>query len=137
MKETKQIPGRQPKDAATVLVVEDDPLVRALAVRYLTRIGCRVLEAEDAASALSCLTSGAKIDLLFTDVVLAGEARGTDLARQVRSRFPAIKVLFTSGSAAIAQADCRPELGDAELLVKPYGPGDLARAVGRCLGASG
>ncbi len=81
----------------TVLVVEDDPDVRATAVDMLAQLGYRVLQTSDAQSALSVLGSGAHIDMLFTDVVMPGPVRSVELARRAKELIPSIEVLFTSG----------------------------------------
>jgi signal transduction histidine kinase len=72
----------------TVLVVEDDPEVRATVVDMLTELGYRVLNSPDAHSALAVILSGVKIDLLFTDVVMPGPLRSPELARQAKAAQP-------------------------------------------------
>ncbi len=81
----------------TVLVAEDDDAVRATVVDMLSELGYRVLTAKDAAGALTVIESGAPVDLLFTDVVMPGPLKSTELARKARERTPSIAVLFTSG----------------------------------------
>ncbi len=81
----------------TILVAEDDDDVRATVVALLRDLGYRVLTAKDAASALGVIESGIGIDLLFTDVVMPGKLRSTELARMARERLPGVRVLFTSG----------------------------------------
>ena len=66
----------------TVLVVEDDPAVQRTVVEMLGSLGYRVLKADNASAALSIVKSGMPIDLLFTDVVMPGEMRSPELARQ-------------------------------------------------------
>jgi PAS domain S-box-containing protein len=117
----------------TILVVEDDDEVRAVAVGFLDRLGYRVLQAGDAPTALEQLERHRDIALLFTDVVLRGEANGPDLAREARRRYPGLEVLFTSGYARNA-LPARSELdGPIELLGKPYPMGELARLLRRAL----
>ena len=103
-----------------VLVVEDDEGVRATVIEMLTDLGYRVLTAKDATSALSIIESGVPIDLLFTDVVMPGPLKTTELARQARQRQPNIAVLFTSGYTenAIVHGGRLDE--GVELLGKPY-----------------
>ena len=106
-------PGR-----TTVLVVDDDPLVRDYAETVLADAGYDVLTAGDGATALRLLRSNAGIDLLFTDIVMPG-LDGFEVARQARDASPGLKVLFTSGYAAdLKRAD--------RLLKKPYRPQQLA-----------
>jgi len=118
----------------TVLVVEDDEQVRATAVEMLTDLGYRVLKASDAASALAIVESGLPIDLLFTDVVMPGPLRSTELARRSRERLPGIAVLFTSGYTenAIVHGGRLDE--GVSLLPKPYTRDALARKVRHVLG---
>jgi PAS domain S-box-containing protein len=111
---------------ATVLVVEDDPDVRKMAVAMLTDLGCRVMEASDGPSALRILESPARIDLLFADVVMPGGLSGPQLARQATTLRPSLKVLFVSGySEMAATRDGTDPLG-GELLAKPFRKADLA-----------
>ncbi|WP_051888713.1 response regulator [Caballeronia sordidicola] len=113
----------------TILVVEDDPDVRATAVDMLTQLGYQVLKAVDAQSALSVLESGVHVDLLFSDVVMPGPMRSVELARRAKEMLPALEVLFTSGYTenAIVHGG-RLDLGVA-LISKPYRRDALARKV--------
>ena len=65
-----------------MLVVEDDEQVRLSAIDLLSELGYRVLKAKDVQSALAVLETGISIDLIFTDVVMPGQVRSTELARQ-------------------------------------------------------
>nr|WP_306805908.1 response regulator [Caballeronia sp. BR00000012568055] len=118
----------------TILVVEDDEEVRATVVAMLGDLGYRVLRAKDAQSALAIVESGVPIDLLFTDVVMPGPLRSTELARKARERVPGIAVLFTSGYTdnAIVHAGRLDE--GIDLLSKPYTHEALARKVRHVLG---
>lgn len=118
----------------TILVVEDDPDVRATVVDLLTDLGYRVLKAPDAQSALSIIETGVPIDLLFTDVVMPGPLRSTELARRAQEIHPGLAVLFTSGytDGAIVHGG-RLDPG-VSLLSKPYNREDLARHLRRMLG---
>jgi PAS domain S-box-containing protein len=108
-----------------ILVAEDDEQVRETVVAMLSDLGYRVLKAKDAQSALSIIESGMPIDLLFTDVIMPGTMKSTELARKARERMPRLAVLFTSGYTEDAFAD---GLGDSvELLSKPYSREALAR----------
>jgi signal transduction histidine kinase/CheY-like chemotaxis protein len=113
----------------TVLVAEDDDEVRETVVTMLADLGYRVLKARDAESALSIIDSGIAIDLLFTDVVMPGPLRSTDLARKAAERQPGMAVLFTSGYTenAIVHGGRLDE--GVELLSKPYTREALARRV--------
>jgi len=115
--------------AETILVVEDDPNVRATAVDMLTQLGYQVLKAVDAQSALSVLESGVHVDLLFSDVVMPGPMRSVELARRAQEMLPTLEVLFTSGYTenAIVHGG-RLDPGVA-LISKPYRRDALARKV--------
>jgi PAS domain S-box-containing protein len=114
---------------ALILVVEDDPDVRSVAVLQLDSLGYRVLEAENGETALELLGQNPSIDLLFTDVVLRGGMSGIDLAQEARKIRPSLKVLFVSGYAEGAMAD-DSRVGRADpTLSKPYRMRDLDRKV--------
>ena len=81
--------------SATILLVEDEPLVRSTARRLLERKGYRVLDAENGDSAVA-LASGAPFDLLLTDVVMPGMS-GPELARTILATRPGVRVVFMSG----------------------------------------
>jgi PAS domain S-box-containing protein len=117
----------------TLLVVEDDPEVRATAVELLTELGYHVLKASDGVSALAVLQSGIPIDLLFTDVVMPGPLRSPELARQARALLPDLEVLFTSGYTENAIVHGGRLDPGVHLLSKPYRREDLARKVRQLL----
>lgn len=103
----------------TILVVDDEPEVRDSTVLLLEALDYEVLQAPDAPSAIAVLESGGDVDLLFSDVFLPGGMSGADLARAVRSRHPALKVLLTSGRPETVQGDGFPVIG------KPFRMNDL------------
>ena len=114
----------------TVLVVEDEGLVRLDAVETLRDAGYAVVEAVNAEQALALVAGGGKVDVLFTDINMPGRMDGLELARRVNRLEPRIHLLLTSGKV-------RPERGqipDAGLfLPKPYSPEAVTRAVDRML----
>jgi CheY-like chemotaxis protein len=119
-----------PPGHETVLVVEDNPLVRASAVTALASLGYTVLEAEDASQALERLQQPAPtIDLLFTDVILPGRMNGPELAQAALLRLPRLKLLFTSGYSGKAALLGATPGNSAHLLPKPYRRLELARMV--------
>ncbi|MCQ8783406.1 response regulator [Aurantimonas sp. CSK15Z-1] len=112
--------------AETILAVEDDPEVRLTVVEMLKDLGYDVLAADSAESALAVIDGGAAIDLLFTDVVMPGDLRSTELAERARAALPGLAVLFTSGYAEdVIVHDGRLDAG-VELLSKPYTEAALA-----------
>ncbi len=110
-----------------VLVAEDDDSVRDTVVAMLNDLGYRVLKARDAQGALTIIESGMPIDLLFTDVLMPGPLKSTDLARKARERIPYLAVLFTSGYSENALTPGGRLAADVELLSKPYSRDALAR----------
>jgi PAS domain S-box-containing protein len=116
----------------TVLAVEDNASMRRVTVRQLAYLGYRALEADNATAALKLLADE-KIDLLFTDVVMTGEVNGLELARIALARWPALKVVLTSGFTGD-----RPDndAGDLRLLAKPYRVADLAQVLREVLDSS-
>ena len=122
--ESHAIPGGV--SAETILVVEDDPEVRAYSVEVLSDLGYRVVQAADGPSALRLLGRESDIALLFTDVVLPGGMSGRVLADQIVAARPGIKVLYTSGysrNAIVHQG--RLDAG-VHLISKPFTYSDLA-----------
>jgi PAS domain S-box-containing protein len=113
----------------TVLVVEDDSLVRNYVVAQITSLGYRTLAATNAAEALTFIDDHTDIDLLFTDIVMPGAMNGRQLADEAVRRRPALKVLFTSGyteNAIVHHGRLDPGV---LLLAKPYRKSDLARMI--------
>ena len=117
----------------TVLVVEDNPEVRALAVSLLERLGYRVIEAEDGPTALKMIERSGYIDLIFTDVVLPNGLSGVTLAEAARRRRPGIKILFTTGYSEETVTRDAKWNDDAPLIQKPYSRATLAQTMRRVL----
>jgi len=113
----------------TVLVVEDDALVRGFASDMLLRLGYTVLLSEDGPGAMAIMRSRNDIDLLFTDVVMPGGMNGRELAEQATALRPQLKVLFTSGYTENAIVHHGRLDRGVQLLAKPYRSIDLARKV--------
>ncbi|HWB47735.1 MAG TPA: ATP-binding protein [Stellaceae bacterium] len=112
----------------TVLLVEDNEPMRRVSKRQLEALGYRVVEADRAAAALPLLESE-PIDLLFSDVVMPGGMSGFDLARAALARWPALKVLLTSGFPEAKMQDQPDAVAGVRLLSKPYRREDLARVL--------
>ncbi len=112
----------------TVLVVEDEPIVRGVILEMLQDQGFRTLEAVDGPSGLRLLRSRARIDLLVTDVGLPG-LTGRQLADQARETRPGLKILFMTGyaeSAAISQGFLQPGM---DMITKPFELDNLSRKI--------
>ena len=117
---------------ATVLVVEDEPAVRAIVVELLEEMGCRVLQAEDGGVGASILSSDVSIDVLVTDIGLP-VLNGRQVATAARSSRPGIPILFMTGysdNAAITEGFT----GRTTLVTKPFRPAQIADAMERLLG---
>ncbi len=124
-----------PRGAETVLLVEDDELVRKFAMSQLVSLGYRVFQAGDGPEALQLLARHRDVDLLFTDVVMPGGLNGRQLAEKALARRPDLKVLYTSGYSADLLVHDGAVAPGLTLLAKPYGRQDLARKVRMTLDA--
>jgi PAS domain S-box-containing protein len=118
----------------TVLVVEDEENVRAVALGQLRALGYRVLAANDGAAARDIIAGDAPIDLLFTDIVMPGGISGWQLAELARSLRPGLPVLFTTGYAEHGSIKPGKPQAGALLLGKPYRRHELAQKVREALG---
>jgi DNA-binding NtrC family response regulator len=108
----------------TVLLVEDDVLVRTMVADELREVGMRVIEAGNVEEAMEHLRVGHSIDVVFTDIEMPGAMNGLDLARRLQAYYPDIKVLITSGRLSPEQAaSIRP------FFPKPYDIADLVEHI--------
>jgi PAS domain S-box-containing protein len=121
-------PGR-----ALVLVVEDEPEVRKVAVRFLRTLGYDTLEARDATEAQELLRTDPGIQLLFSDVVLGSGQTGFELVRNARLMRPGLPALLTSGYARSAIGNDEMLQSGVELLHKPYQLAQLSQALSQAL----
>ncbi|HXR88403.1 MAG TPA: PAS domain S-box protein [Stellaceae bacterium] len=113
-----------PAGSEAILLVEDNAEVKAVAGMLLQQLGYRVNAVDNAAAALDLLAEGESVDLVFSDVVMPGEMDGLALARRIRTDYPHIPVLLTTGYAkAASQAKGFP------ILRKPYRLTNLSRAI--------
>ena len=112
-----------------VLVVDDEPAVRALVVEVLQEMGCQTLEAEDGSTGMTVLQSDVKIDLLITDVGLPGGMNGRQLADGARATRRNLKVLFITGYAENAVIGNGHLEHGMQVLTKPFTLDTLARRV--------
>lgn len=123
----------QDPQQAVILVVEDEPLVRMIAVDVLIDNGMRVIEADCAEEALAVLRTGQHIDLLFTDINMPGDLDGIELATIAQCERPELKLIVTSGGRNLSVADV-PDHG--VFIAKPYATSALAHLVDAKLAAS-
>jgi PAS domain S-box-containing protein len=117
----------------TVLIVEDDALVRKYVTAQLQSLGYRTLQAGNAAEALALTESGVDFDLLFTDIIMPGSMNGRQLAHEVARRRANLRVLFTSGYTENAFPDHGRLPPGLLLLAKPYRKSELARMLRQAL----
>ena len=110
-----------------VLVVEDDPSVRAAVVGMLHDLGLTTVEAEDGVSALHVLDAASgQVDVLFTDFVMPGPVTARAMVQEVRAKYPHVRVLFTSGYTENSVVHHGRLDADVSLLSKPYRREELA-----------
>lgn len=119
----------------TILVVEDDHLVRAFVVSQIKSMGYVTLTAVNAAEALRVIDGPEQIDLLFTDMIMPGLMNGRQLAEAALRRRASLKVLFTSGYSNEAIIHQGHLDAGVLLLAKPYRKSDLARMIRAALAA--
>jgi CheY-like chemotaxis protein len=105
--------------APSILIVEDEPLVRLCAVQTIEDAGYEVIEAANADEAIAILESREDIRAIFTDIHMPGSMDGLKLAHAVRHRWPPIKIIVTSGREMIRPQDL-PDGG--RFFAKPYDP---------------
>lgn len=109
-------------DPVTVLVVEDEPMIRMDIADQLEEEGFRVLEAGTADQAIALLEAHADIRLIFTDVDMPGSMDGLRLASVVRGRWPPVRIIVTSGKRMVEITD----LPDGSVFFsKPYRHADV------------
>jgi len=119
----------------TILVVEDDALVRKYVTAQVASLGYETLEAANAAEALKIIENGAEVDLLFTDVIMPGAMNGRQLVDEALRRRPLLKTLFTSGYTENAILHHGRLDEGVLLLAKPYRKPELARMIRVALGS--
>jgi CheY-like chemotaxis protein len=120
------MPLRVANGGETVLVVEDDEDVLAMAVESLSDLGYKVLIAHDGEEALAIVRGSQQIDILFSDIVMPGGINGAQLAVEARRLRPDIKVLLTSGYTGAALRNEHGLPDDLPVLGKPYRHDQLA-----------
>ncbi|WP_209428267.1 PAS domain S-box protein [Pararhodobacter sp. SW119] len=130
-------PGILPaRNNETVLIVEDDPMVRSFAVTCVRAFGYRAIAAGSGDEALGLLSEDSGVDVLFTDIVMPGGVNGWDLAERARARDPDLRVIYSSGYAieTLTARNRMPE--GAIFLNKPYRRVELARCLHEVISAA-
>ncbi|MEO6945834.1 MAG: response regulator [Nitrobacter sp.] len=100
-----------------ILIVDDEPLLRMLAVEMMEEAGYVALEAEDADEAIVILESRLDIVLLLTDINMPGSMDGLKLAYAVRNRWPPVKIIVVSGQMKLSESDLP---SGSRFFSKPY-----------------
>jgi CheY-like chemotaxis protein len=115
------------RTASTVLIVEDETMVRLPIAEYLRECGYTVLEAGDASEAIRMVNSD-QVDVVFSDVRMPGRMDGFALARWLRQNHPEVPVLLTSGwIGSSARGEDAPR--EVKLIEKPYSQAQVARRI--------
>jgi CheY-like chemotaxis protein len=109
--------GKMEPDPISVLIVEDEALIRMGVVTDFEDAGFKVLEAGDTDEAIALLRTHPEIRALFTDVEIPGSMNGLKLAATVHDRWPPIRIIVTSGRVSVRRRDL-PR--DAQFVPKPY-----------------
>ena len=109
-------------NSGTILVVEDEPGVRDIAVQMLKFTGFDVIEAVDAASGLQRFKENPQIDLVFTDVIMPGGTSGIEMSKEMLVQNPHTLILLATGYADKAEAlrDKAAHSANIAVVAKPY-----------------
>lgn len=118
----------QPRRNPTVLVVEDEVLIRMAVTDYLRDCGYRVVEAGNGDEAMALLKTDAELDILFSDVNLPGVINGFALAQWIRRERPGMRVILTSGIAKSAR-EAHELCEEGPLMEKPYDHREVERRI--------
>lgn len=118
----------------SILVVEDNPDVLDVTTARLKKLGYDVLASTSGPEAVEMIVSGADIDLVFSDIMMAGGMSGYDLARWIETHRPGMKLLLTSGFAEKVAAHGESDGHELRILRKPYATAELALAIREVLG---
>jgi two-component system, response regulator PdtaR len=112
-------------DPTTILVVEDEVLVRTLIADQLRNAGYSVIEAADADEALALLAHTFNVTVVLSDVQMPGSLDGVGLARVVRSVYPALKILLASGQSTAVDT-----IEHDGFFSKPYDVAEIVKRIG-------
>jgi CheY-like chemotaxis protein len=115
---------------SSILVVEDEVLIRAFLADALREAGFSVIEAAHAEEALSYIRTAGPVDLVLSDIQMPGSLNGLQMARQLRVQFPALPIILTSGNF-----DPRNAEGLGRFIPKPYDVRTVVEIVSELLGA--
>lgn len=116
----------------TVLIVEDETMVRLPIAEYLRDCGYNVLEAGDASEAIAAMDAESPVSLVFTDVRMPGKMDGFGLAEWFRSHYPSVPVLLTSGYNG-GRSLPAASIPGSRFIEKPYSQNQVARRIAALL----
>jgi CheY-like chemotaxis protein len=116
----------------TVLVVEDETMVRMPIAEYLRDCGYNVVEAGDASEAIAAMDADPQVNLVFTDIRMPGKMDGFGLAEWFRSHYPTVPVLLTSGYHA-GRSSPGVSIPGTRFIEKPYSQNQVARRIAALL----
>lgn len=122
----------------TILIIDDEPIIRHMVARVLDRAGYPTVSAANGAQGLACIRRELPV-LVITDLIMP-EREGIETIRQIRRERPDLPIIAMSGSTRTGGADflsMANELGANEILRKPFEPLDLLNCVRRCLAIAG
>lgn len=110
---------------STILIVEDEPLVRMIAADILMDAGFDIIQTGNASEAILALERQTKIHAVFTDIDMPGAMDGLALSSLIRDRWPSIVIFVTSGKAFVSSGHLP---GGSQFFIKPYDPIVLVQA---------
>jgi CheY-like chemotaxis protein len=131
---TREVKALDPDDPRTVLIVEDEMMVRMPIAEYLRDCGYHVLEASDASEAIAVMDADKPINLVFSDVRMPGQMDGFGLAAWFQSRYPTVPVLLTSGYNGGRSLPPTSSSG-TRFIEKPYSQKQVAQHIAALLAA--
>jgi signal transduction histidine kinase/ActR/RegA family two-component response regulator len=118
----------------TILVVDDDDLVRKSVITQINSLGYSTIEASGPAEALGIIAGSEPFDLLFSDIVMPGPIDGVELARKAAEQRPGLKIMLTSGFPDLKSGRSTDSYEQWQILKKPYRRSDLQHALQGILG---
>jgi PAS domain S-box-containing protein len=136
LNDAEELSSRPKRGGKTLLVAEDNEMVREFAVIQLENAGYQVIETETGDQALAYLQAHKNIDLLFTDIVMPGRLNGLQLAEKATQLYPDLPVIFTSGFTEEALPQKLGKKLPTKILSKPYRRQELLGAIAEGLDSS-
>lgn len=135
MGQVQHMPDAARARAGTVLVIEDEVILRMDTCEYLRSKGYHVIEAATAEEAMAVLSARDPVDVVFCDVQLPGSIGGLSFTVWAREHFPSMPVILTSGNLPVAErvVSGRP----VPFIAKPYDPDEVAGQIASLLACSG